>query len=217
MFKNEASMELDELKIAFQKIDQQAPVVDAQHLDKMMRQKTHGPTDRIRKNLLWELLFCVLFLVGIVYLGFYAQQRWFRIYCLVFVPVILVFTGVLIWLYQRIAYLQANADLPVRENTGKIRLLITAYCKNYMRFLIVLMPACAVLSVTLALMDPSAHHVDTHINTWIKVKSPVLMVSILIAYFTVLFAGGYYFTKWYLKKLYGQHLIKLEKVLEELN
>jgi hypothetical protein len=57
---------------------------------------------------------------------------------------------------------------------------------------------------------PQLNKVINHIHT------PFLVIGLSLVYLIVVTMGAVYFTKWYLKKLYGNYLDELKDTLQEL-
>jgi predicted membrane chloride channel (bestrophin family) len=78
-----------------------------------------------------------------------------------------------------------------------------------------LIPICLIYSFALGYYDEQ-YQPSTNSTTSNSVE-PYIVIAITLAYITGFTLFIYYFTKWYLRKLYGKHLDNLKNLLDELN
>lgn len=208
-------MELDELKYQLnQKLATDHASRSNEDIALLLKKKTSSVISKLKRSLIIELALCVLFLAAMSYVCFATKYWTIRLYFGVFSGLMVLFTFVLYYLYKRTDKLSAS-DQPIKSNLQSIVTLLQEFVKRYFQFTMALLPVCFVFSLFLSNAEPiDIPEIDKFAIHFFTAKWQVLVF--LGVYMIVLGVVLYYFTKWYLKKLYGNYLAELKKYVEEL-
>jgi hypothetical protein len=210
-------MELDELKASLNKhLEQPAAPLEAWGLERAMQGKTRSVLSKLKRSVWIEIIASVLFLALFVYEALFSEWRVMRIYFGTFSVLFLIFLPILVVLLKRITALQGNS-LPVKSSLQKLTSILREYVKRYFQFTMALIPICIVYAGSLSYMDDSSYRnpqMEAMVSNVFTSSTQVLVF--LGVYLIVLAAGIYFFTKWYLNRLYGRYINDLEKHIAEL-
>jgi MFS family permease len=208
-------MELDELKsLLNQKLTTAHSGRSTDDIAHLLTRKTSSVIDKLKRSLWIEIISCIVIILGFGYIGIAGSYRSLRIYFSVFAILAIVFLFIVIYLLRKTQALSATS-LPVKSNLQMIVSIIEAFMKRYFQFTIGLIPVCVIFSFLLGYNEPmSIPEVD-------KVTSSLFthlwqMLLFLGLYIVALSIGIYYFTKWYLRKLYGRYVAQLKECIAEL-
>lgn len=208
-------MELDELKY---QLNQKLATDHARRTDAdiaaLLKKKTSSVISKLKRSLIIEMVLCVLFSAAMLYVCFVSDYWSIRLYFGVFAVLMFFFTFILYYLYKRTRSLTSSFQ-PVKTNLQTVASLLEEFVKRYFQFTMALLPVCFLFSLILSSMEPiSIPEVDKFVLHYFSARWQVL--SFLGVYMIALAVTLYYFTKWYLKKLYGNYLAELKKCIEEL-
>jgi hypothetical protein len=175
--------------------------------------KINSIAHKIKKGLITEIVFGLFFVLVFVYILAITEYESIRIYFGVFTILISSFIVLLIYLLKRTKALSSDS-LPVIENLKTIHSLLSEFVKRYFQFTMLLIPICLIFSGYLGYIDTKKNIDSFNILTdSINMKNQLITSSIFMCLF---FISMYFFTKWYLKKIYGNHLQELQKMIEHL-
>lgn len=208
-------MELDELKY---QLNQKLATDHASRTDAdiaaLLKKKTSSVIGKLKRSLIIEMVLCILFAAAMLYVCFVTDHWSIRLYFGVFTALMFLFTFVLYYLYKRTRSLTSSFQ-PVKTNLQSVVSLLEEFVKRYFQFTMALLPVCFVFSLILSSMEPvSVPEVDKFVLHYFSARWQVL--TFLGVYMIVLAISLYYFTKWYLKKLYGNYLAELKQCVDEL-
>jgi hypothetical protein len=208
-------MNLDDLKIQLnRKLEEnQSFEMAIDSINNFQNFKTTSIAQKIKNSLITEIVFSMLFMLVFIYIAIYTKYTSIKIYFGTFSFLIFSFSVLLVFLLKKTNNLTASS-LPVIQNLKKLHSLLSEFVTRYFQFTMFLIPICLIFSAYLGYTDA-----QKNINSFVIMPSTIDTKNqlILITIFIILFiAGMYYFTKWYLKKLYGNHLKELEIMIEQL-
>lgn len=208
-------MELDELKYQLnQKLATDHASRSNADIALLLKRKTNSVIGKLKRSLIIELVLCILFLAAMLYVCFVTKYWTIRLYFGVFTVLMFFFTFILYYLYQKTNKLSAS-DQPIKANLQSIVTLLEEFVKRYFQFTMALLPVCFVFSIFLSNAEPiEIPEIDKFAIHYFSARWQVLVF--LGVYMIVLAIVLYYFTKWYLKKLYGNYLEELRKYIGEL-
>jgi hypothetical protein len=210
-------MELDELKsLLNQKLTTEHSGRSADDIAFLLTRKTGSVIDKLKRSLRIEVICCIAAILLFAYLGIWGQFNALRIYFSVFALLSVVFLGILIHLCNRIRDLSATT-LPVKSNLQTIVNIIQEFSKRYFQFTMALLPICFVFAFVLGYTEhdkPDMPFLDKVVAS--KLNTGWKIISFLVVYLVVLSTGIYYFTKWYLYKLYGRYVAQLKECIRDL-
>lgn len=210
-------MELDELKILLNDKMQQAPATkSALEINMLLDRRTQSVMSKIKRSLILELITTVIFMIMCALVAAYGSYDSIRIYFGIFAFVCALFIPLLYALLKKTQKL-GNADLPVKDNLQSVIRLVKDYIKRYFQLTIALIPVSLITAFVLGYNDASLNSVNSSNPFVPNFIGSTLKISLLSIYVVLFSVGMYYFTKWYLKKLYGNYVQQLESVVEELD
>jgi hypothetical protein len=190
-------------------------------IEQLLKKKTGSIIDKIKKSLWFEIIIGFLFNFGFVYAAFDVSMHSLRIYFGVFSVVMYLFLFFLIYLLVR-TYKIKTADQSIKSNLDSYILLIDEFIKRYLQFTMALIPICSVFAGYLGYLDGQSdaklnqYHNLYNIGEKMTSTHFIRLVSIFIVFISLGTYGMYHFTKWYLKKLYGNYLNDLKICMAEL-
>jgi len=209
-------MELDELKsLINQRMERVHPAKSSAEIALLLGKKTRSVVDKIRKSLIIELVTSVIFTFVCLAVAIFGAYTSLRIYFGIFTVICALFIPLLYIKLVKTKKL-SNTVVPVKKNLQVLILLIKEYIKRYFQLTMVLIPISLIISFALGYSDENLNNPDLS-NPFFPnfIGSPV-RIAIVAVYVIVFSVGMYYFTKWYLKKLYGNYIQQLEQLLAEL-
>lgn len=208
-------MNLDDLKIQLNKKleGSQSFEMVVSGVTSLHKIKTTSIASKIKNSLITEIIFGIVFILAFLYVCIITKYASIRIYFSVFTVVLGLFLILIAYLLKRTNEL-TSSSLPVIQNLKTLHSLLTEFVKRYFQFTMLLMPICLVFSGYLGYTD-AKNNIDSFniLPEAIGTKKQLIILSVFMILF---FASMYYFTKWYLKKLYGNHLEQLKQMIEQL-
>lgn len=211
-------MELDELKLQLKnKLNeqQQHQKSDAEFL-LLLKKNTQSVISKIQRSLWFEIIFGIIFIFIFAYLAWITQKSSMSIYFGVFSIFCLLFSILLWFLLKKVKHL-GDTSTPVKQNLIAIHAILKEFVKRYFQFTMSLIPICLVFSGYLGYRDAANGVVIDELDRFsASFDSKDKMIVFLIIYVLVFSVAVYFFTKWYIKKLYGNYLNRLEGYINEL-
>ncbi len=208
-------MELDELKYQIKNrlAADHAGRTEAD-IAALLQKRTQSVAGKLKRSLLFEILFSVLIVICFGYIGLTAKLESFKIYFSVFTIICIGLLLVLIYLLRRVTKL-CGTTMPVKSNLVTLVTMMEEFTRRYFQLTMALIPVCFVFILVLIRNDPNAgnagnHYLRNHLTTW-------QIWALAIAYVLLLSVAAYYFTKGYLRKLYGRYVAQLKECIGELN
>lgn len=198
-------MELDALKKELgQKLAAPGREWTARELGQMLRRETGSVVRKLRRSLFLELSLTLLFTVTCaVALMTWSQPAYqnFLVGCMV--------AGGLMsaWLLVLIGRTKIEtAALPVKQNLIATHRLLRQFIRSYLWLATGLTPLCIMVAFWLTYQNPAA------------AAKPIRwdVFGYLFAGAVILSIATYFFTRWYLRSLYGKYLDELQEVISEM-
>jgi hypothetical protein len=208
-------MELDEFKdILNQQLATDHLYRSEADIAALLRKKAHSIIVKIKKSLWFEIFSCIVIMLLFGYLGLSCKYSSMNIYFSAFTLVFVPFTIILFYLLKKINRLNTNS-LSVKNNLQSIVSILEEFMKRYFQFTMVLIPICLVFAFFLGYTKKQP--IEPIDQIILKYKPSYSFITIFtFVYMTSLTVGIYYFTKWYLKKLYGNYVNELKIYINEL-
>jgi len=208
-------MELDELKNYLNRqLEEQSPLQSSGEISAILRNKSIGIVDRIRKNLWIEFVISLLGVVVILYAKYLAANYVMQIYCNIFLAITLLFLPIFIWLIRSTYQLSPELS-SVKTNLTRLHLLIDRFTRFYFIFTMAIFLPVVFYSLIAAGFDRNNHSLMESLQFYMQLPAiPLLLIG---AYILIFGVGLYFFTRWYLRTLYGKYLDKLKVLLAELD
>jgi hypothetical protein len=210
-------MELDELKLLInERMERVQLEKSPDDIALMLTKSTNSIVGKIIRSLIIELVVSVIFTIACIAVAMFAAYNSLRIYFGIFAVVCAVFIPVLYIKLNKTRRLTSSA-MPVKKNLQTLIALIKAYIKRYFQLTMALIPITLIISFMLGYNDENLNSTDLSNPFFANIINSPLKLSLIIIYITGFSIGMYYFTKWYLKKLYGNYIHQLEELLDELD
>ncbi len=208
-------MELDELKsLINHKLSTDHTTRSAEDIAVLLTKKTGSVIGKLKRSLRIEIISCIVVIVLFFYLGFAGGYRSLQIYFSVFGVLSFIFLGFIIYLLRRTIQLSATT-LPVKSNLQTIVNIIEEFNRRYFQFNMALIPICFIFSFILGYNEPKhIPELDNFAKNLFSAKWQVIVFGVV--YMILLSVGAYFFTKWYLRKLYGRYIDQLKECIREL-
>lgn len=210
-------MDLDELKYQLNfKLATDHAERSASDIASLLSKKTNSLIGKLKKSLWIEIGFCVLIMLLFFIIGLYSPYLSLQIYFSSFAVIAFLFLVILIYLLRRTTQISNNTQLPVKTNLKTIVSIIEDFMKRYFQFTMALIPVCLIFSFLLGFNEPKQiPELDKVAIGLFSSKWQVLLF--LVLYIGLLTVGVYYFTKWYLRKLYGKYIDQLKQCIQDLS
>lgn len=197
-------MELDNLKQAWKTLDSSSPAADRDSILGMLQKKSQRPIARIRRNLRYEMWAIVLLYTATILYYFLANHGKFW-----GVAVLLLAIGSLFMIYYYLKNKLLNemecVACEVRSNLERQVRMLEKYLRIYFIAGNLLTPISYITAgIVVIEQSPGITAISTNF---------LLLFFLGCAAVTILV---YFLNRWYLNKLYGQHIIRLKALLEEL-
>ncbi|MES2329554.1 MAG: hypothetical protein V4539_08125 [Bacteroidota bacterium] len=209
-------MELDELK------NQLKNKLAADHSGRsdsdiaaLLNKRTVSVVGKIKKSLRMEILFGSVFVLLFALFGIFSGNHAFSIYFSVFTIICGACVLLLIYLLLRTSRLGGTA-LPVKSNLQTIVKIIEEYMKRVFQFTMAMIPVCFIFSFVLGYYDSKPPtQTEKFSNVFFTKKWEVnVFLVVYVVGFTI---GMYYFSKWFLRKMYGKYVAQLKECINELS
>jgi hypothetical protein len=209
-------MELDELKKQLKfKLATDHTARSEEDIATILTKKTKSIIAKLKRSLLKEMISCLIIILIFAYIGLTSRTFSFKFYFSFFSIVSIGFLIPLYYLYKQTTTLSGTA-FPVKSNLQTIVTIIENFIKRYFQFTMAMLPICFIFALLLGYHEKEP---NPQIDSFAKVlfSSKWQVISFIVVYLILLSVGIYYFTKWYLKKLYGNYLVQLKDCIRELS
>jgi hypothetical protein len=207
-------MELESLKYIWHSLGPAAREPDHSALLALLEKRSRGPVARMRRNLVGEgILLLVTYIPGILCYFLEFEGRLSAISWLL-VLLALVFFGYYSRKYRLLKEMHC-VTAPIRSSLAQQVKTLKKYTRFYLRAGTGLIPGTYLVSYAIIRWKlPAAgsqfYHRLHPISWW---ASPLFWLILLVP----LTIGIYFINAWYINKLYGQHIKKLQELLQELD
>ena len=208
-------MELDELKNYLNRqLEEQSPLQSSGEISAILRNKSIGIVDRIRRSLWIELVISLLAVMAVLYAknlgGSYVMQIYFNI----FLGITLMFLPIFIWLIRSTYQLSPELS-SVKTNLTRLHLLISRFTRFYFIFSMAIFLPVIFYSLIAAVYERSNQSLMESLQFYMQLPAvPLLLIGLYIVGFGIFL---YFFARWYIRLLYGKYLDKLKDLLTELD
>jgi hypothetical protein len=169
--------------------------------------------NKLKRSLRFEIISGILITLGFAWLGLFSSYHAFRVYFSVFAVLSFLFIFLLVYLLRRTQEL-GDTVLPVKSNLLTLVSILDEFQRRYFQFTMALIPICFIFSFILGYRERSIPELDTVSHRLFSDRWQVMVF--FAVYMAALAIGAYYFTKWYLRKLYGKYVAELKNYIAEL-
>lgn len=209
-------MELDELKsLINERMERVHSAKSSADIALLLGRKTQSVVGKIKRSLVIEMIVSAVFTIICIAVAIFGTYASLRIYFAIFAVLCALFIPLLYMLLKKTDKL-SRAALPVKGSLQTLVNLIREYIKRYFQLTMAIIPISLIIAFLLGYADENLYDAKLN-NPFIPnlINSP-LKISLLIGYLLIFSTGIYYFTRWYLRKLYGNYIVQLEMLIKEL-
>jgi hypothetical protein len=197
-------MELENLKQLWLTIEMRPALAkEKERIMAILGKRSRGPVAKMRRNLFGELILVIAtYIPGILYYFFGFGGRLSEIAWLLLV-LMLFFSG---YYYRKDRLLKEMqcVSCQVRSNLEQQVRTLRTYVRFYTLLGTIMVPVMAILSITVIYWKFPSSPGWKSLLPWGVVLLPVTI-------------GSYYLNTWYVNRVYGRHIGKLNDLLEEMN
>lgn len=201
-------MEIEDLKDIWRKQNEAFRPRDESELATMLKGKSTSIVTRLKRSVWFELIFTLVAGLGLLAYALTLPGGWLK---WTSISMVILFCIYSIYYYKNLNLLNrfdpANQNL--KDNLTRLVRDLKSYLKYYKRSYAVLYPLYFFLGLVFTALEYGAK------GFFNRVSQPEVIAS-LVAVAILIFICSTWLTAWYLGKLYGNHLEKLETLLEEL-
>lgn len=201
-------MEIDELKSIWKKESEGFTPKDEAELANMLKGKSTSIVSRLKRNVWFELVFTFLGSLGLLAYALTLPDgalKWTSI------SILILFAVYSLYYVKKLRLLRQfdPGKDHIKANLKKLVSSLKGYLKFYRRSYALLYP----IYIFLGLLFTAIEHGATGFLN--MVTRPNVVITLILGA-GLFFLCSTWLTTWYLKKLYGNHLEKLEALLKEL-
>jgi hypothetical protein len=203
-------MELDELKMLINaRLEEGIHAQNTATLEAAVRQKTRSVTSKIKKSIAFEFAAFVLCIIVAIVCWLVYPSVLVRLFCVAVWIFCLVFSAYLYPLYRKIIFYESVPGT-VKENLQQLIVIISRFTSLYFRISMGLLPVIYVFGLIIGYLDVSKQGLleQFHLS-----KQMLVYGVIFIACWSIII---YFLSKWYIRKLYGNHLLQLQQQLKDI-
>ncbi len=208
-------MELDEIKdLLNQKLETNHLYRSEADFAALLTKKANSVLVKIQKSLWFEIISAIVITIAFALIAFTSKYQSIQIYFSVFTLVFIPFTIVFVFLLRKTSTIDNN--LPVKSNLQSIVNILEEFMKRYFQFTMALIPICFVFALFLGFNQKEpVPELDALLGK--KQLSTSMLIGFSVGYIISGSFGIFFFTKWYLRKLYGKYVDELKNYIKELN
>jgi len=201
-------MELDDLKSIW-KGNTPFEAKHAEEIGAMLKGRSNSIVAKLKRSVWFELILTLLVGVVMLYLSFTLDSgamKWSM------VSMLLLILAYLVYYFKKINLLNSfdPSQQNIRQNLEKLVSDLQAYLQFYKTSYTILYPVYFLVGIMFAAMERGF---DVF---WEKLGQPETILKLTLFSF-ILLVLSLFISKWYLKKLYGNHLDTLKELLGDIN
>jgi hypothetical protein len=201
-------MELEELKNIWQKNPSAFIRKGEEELARMLKGNSRSVVDKLKRSVWFELVFTVIAGVALLLYAFMLPNgawKWSS------VSILVLFVGYSVYYVKKLLLLNRfnPGDDHLKANLEKLVENLSNYLRFYTRSYTVLYPVYFALVLLFRGIETGSERFFQSISN----PRTIIYLVLLAAFFYFITK---WYTSWYLRKLYGNHLEKLKGLLNEL-
>ena len=208
-------MELEELKNYLNRqLEEQSTLQSSEEISAILRNKSIGIVDRIRRSLWIEFVISLLAVMAVLYAKYLGGNYFMQIYFNIFLGITLLFLPIFIWLIRSTYQLSPELS-SVKTNLTRLHLLISRFTRFYFIFSMAIFLPVIFYSLIAAVYERTNQSLMESLQFYMQLPAvPLLLIGLYILGFGIFL---YFFARWYIRLLYGKYLDKLKDLLTELD
>lgn len=202
-------MELDELRRQWLQPEPAPPPLSPAELNGLLHQRSDGLVDRMRRNARLETAFSALVAAAMPVAFFLTSNVLYRVQAVAMFLLALVMLG---YYFRKLAMLQrmTRPDVDVRDNLRQLCAGLRSMLEFMYRLTLASGPLSLLLMYGFVVGRELARPAGPRSGLLLGLAGALLFFGVLLQWFAIKA------TRWYLQRLYGQHLDRLEGLLQEL-
>lgn len=198
-------MELDEFKQTYQMFGSSFHSKSNEELHKLLHNQVDSVVEKIKRSLVLETVCAFLFLLFVVYVLVRFQGTYLKLLASLILGFTLLFTRYLIILSQKIK-VYYTVSHSITDNIKQLIAIINRFTHLYFQITMAFVPVVCILVAVTTIADEDNAVISVTLSNILVYSSASLVWCGLM----------YFFTRWYIKFLYGKHLQYLRNHLSEL-
>jgi len=206
-------MELDQLKEMWGDVGSKEKSPSADELQALLQKKSKSPIAKMKRNLLIELLSIVI--IYVITVAYYFLNHSGGMLSAAWMLMVIGVFYVFYYLRKRkLLNSMECVSCEIKSNLKMQLVTLEKYVRFYMISGTLLVPVVFVITGLIVLLySPEAASVPSVKTTNFLLKSSAVLFVVAIV-FTI---PIYFANKWYVRKLYGQHIERLKTIVNEMN
>lgn len=203
-------MELDEFKTIIRQSTVNlwiGHISDGKEIE--IRKQSGSIIEKIKKSLQLEMALAVFFFLLISWIIFRLPNLYLQIFALIMTVLCLCFTFYIAQLYKKIIYYQSTTT-SIKTNLEQVINILKQFTRLYFILTLVMVPVILLSAISFGFASLQAI-TKTPLNTY-SAQQLTALFGLSLAWCI----ATYFFTKWYIRKLYGNYLDSLKQQLREL-
>jgi hypothetical protein len=195
--------------------DRQIRPFDPQEIEGIIRKKSAGPVEKLKKSIRIEIGAIVLCIPLLIAIMFKLPETYFILNTSV---LIIAFAASLVYFsasLRKVNRIWKNSQVNIRSSLESTLILFRYYRRAYIRLNLVLFPIGVFFGYVVGFgLGSDGQRIDHLLLQDFMPMLPAILLSLVLL--AVLFIGFWFFLKFYVRKLYDVHINKLEIILREL-
>ncbi len=180
----------------------------------ILTKKTSSILEKLKRNLWYETIFGILFTLAFALIAIFTPYQSLKIYFTVFAILFTAVMALMVYILQKTILLNTG-DQPIKRNLQGYVNFLDEFIKRYFQLTIALIPICGIFAGYLGYTEKAPiPFLDNLLGLGHLAMGVIITVCLI--YLIGLTIGMYYFTKWYLQKIYGRYVQELKNCILEL-
>jgi hypothetical protein len=202
-------MELDEFKLVLKsKTAEDVEQHSASELEKYIRRRTTSIIGKIKQSMWFEFTVTLFFVATFSYAWFRYHFLYVRAFSGLAIVLCFFFFIYLAKLYKKITSYE-QTSFAVKESLQQIIYILRRFTRLYFQLTMIMLPVAFIFGLITGYLEIQGGIAIKNFN-WLR---GIIFYTSLFIFWS---ATTWFFTKWYIKKLYGNYLEQLKEQLKEL-
>jgi hypothetical protein len=202
-------MELDELKTLIKsKLEEGAVLQTTDVLEANIRKTAGSVTSKIKRNIWFEFAACLICLAIAVLVWLMYSSVYIHLFCIATGLFCIVFSAYLFLLYKKIIFYETEPGT-IKDSLQQIITIVTGFTRLYFRISMGLLPVIFIFGLITGYLNVSQQGLIRQFQ-WSK---GIIFYTIAFMAWSVII---YFFSRWYIRKLYGNYLLQLQQQLKDM-
>ena len=202
-------MELDDFKQRIHtKLSETGAIQSAHDLAGYIHARTSSTIKKIKRNIRFELMACTLFIAASIWMYAAYHVSYVRVFAFLSIVLSCLLLVYLVSLHKKISSYEKNAPA-VRLALREIVEILERFTRLYFQFTMITLPIAFIFGLITGFLRLNGATPIMNFN-W---QRSIIFYAAWFIFWSVMM---YYFSKWYIKKLYGNYLQQLKEQLRDI-